>query len=397
MKRLVLILEGAADDPIPELDGRTPLQAAVKGTLDRLGAAGRLGTTTYLPRGWAARAESSLLSCIGYDPARYPAGRAALEAAAMEIPLGPRDQLLRCDLVCVEDGVMRDPTPRNLAPAELAALLEKVRAAAPNPEFILHHAAQHRSLLQIRNAAAAQPGPLTPPYDAVDQPIQKHLPRGKLAGPLTDWMRGAARSLAALELNALRVELGESPVNALWFWGEGPRPQLPRFREQAGHGAALVPDSLLMRGLARVARMEVFSPADSNASRGVAGFAATTEAALAALEKWDLVFVHIAACDRAGHSGKPADKLLAIENIDRALVEALVTRLRREPAWRILVLTAHATPLARKTHENRPTPFVIAGTGLDTNRGESFDEIHAATGELRFDRGCDVIEYFLRI
>lgn len=396
MKRLVLILEGAADDPIAELDGRTPLQAAVKGTLDRLGAIGRLGTTAFLPFGWPACAESSLLSCIGYDPARFAAGRAALEAAALEIKLGPRDQLLRCDLVCVEDGILRDPSPRNFAAAELSALLACVQACSPNFDLSLHQAVQHRALLQFRNAEG-QPGPLTPPYEAIDLPIQKNLPRGKYAGLLTDWMRRAADALNLLDLNGMRAELGESPANAIWFWGEGPRPKLPRFREHLGQGAAIVPDSLLMHGLGRVARMEVFEPAGHARNSHTHDLTAISAAAMTALEKWDLVFVHAAGCDRAGHAGRAADKLLAIEYADRHLVTALWERLRHERDWRMLVLTGHANLLAKRQHDNRPTPFVIAGTGLDTNRGESFDENHAATGELRFDRGCDVIEYFLRI
>ncbi len=396
MKRLVLILEGAADDPIPELDGRTPLQAAIKVTLDRLGNIGRLGTTVFLPHDWPARAESSLLSCLGYDPARFAAGRAAVEAAALEIPLGPRDQLLRCDLVCVEDGVLRDPSPRNFAPAELSALLASIQACSPKLDLSLHHAAQHRTLLQIRNAEAPA-GPFTPPYDAIDLPMQRHLPRGKYAGLLTAWMRRAADALGGLELNGLRAELGESPADAIWFWGEGPRPKLPRFREHLGEGAAIVPDSLLMHGLGRVARLEIFNPAGRAGNSLPNELSAIGAAAMSALENWDVVFVHAAGCDRAGHGGRPADKLLTIEHTDRVLVAALVDRLQQEREWRMLVLTAHATLLAKRQHDNRPTPFVIAGTGLDTNRGESFDESHAATGELRFDRGCDVIEYFLRI
>ena len=398
MKRLVLILEGAADDPIAELDGRSPLQAAVTSELDRLGAMGRLGTASFVPHDWPARAETSLMSCLGYDPKLYPAGRAALEAAVRELAVGPRDQVLRCDFVCVEDGVLRDAAPRNLASAEMAELRAVVNRASPAEGYAIESAGGHRNLAVLSGSLSSLDGVLTPPFDAIDQPIQKHLPRGKRSTALTAWMRDAAGVLAPLESNAVRAELGESPANAIWFWGEGPRPKLPRFRERFGDGAALVPDSLLMNGLARVARLEVFEPPESGGDGGAAaGLPGIAAAALAAFEKWDTVFVHSAAADCAGHAGRATGKLLALESLDRELVRPLLERVQRETEWRVLVLTAHATLLGTRTHANRPTLFALAGSRLESNRGESFDEIHAATGELRFERGCDVIEYFLRI
>jgi 2,3-bisphosphoglycerate-independent phosphoglycerate mutase len=206
-------------------------------------------------------------------------------------------------------------------------------------------------------------------------------------------MWAAGDALAPCELNSVRRDLGENPITGAWLWGEGPRPRLPMFRERFGVGATAIGENALFRGIARVARIE--TPAPSAADQPVPP-ATLRSAAVAALQRQDLVIVHSSDADAAGHAGDAAGKVAALERIDRELLGPLTSALQTHADWRILILTAHATPCAARRHADVATPFALAGTRIESNRGEAFDELHAAEGEMRMDRGCDLMEYFLR-
>lgn len=393
MKSLILILEGAADEPVAELDGRTALQAAAIPTLDRIASEGRLGVTHLVPAGWQPRAEVSLLSCLGYDPKQFPAGRGALEAAAIGLECAPRDQALRCNFVTVVDGVLRDASPARLTPPETEALVEIVRRARPSDALDLSPLGGHRALAVWRDAGPVPALCTRPPHDVLDQPIRANAPTGRGARALATWMKAAQEALAECELNGVRRDLGENPITGIWLWGEGPRPRLPMFRERFGVGAAAMGENALFRGVARVARLETAAVQPNGEGNSLA---ALVRAAIDAIERFDVVIVHASDADSAGHIGAAAGKVEALERLDAGLVAPLLETLRLNPAWRVLALTAHATPSATRRHADIATPFALAGTRLESNRGEAFDESHAATGELRLERGCDLMEYFLR-
>ena len=62
------------------------------------------------PPALPAGSEIGNLSLLGYNPFEYFTGRAPMEAAAQGIQLGPNDWAIRCNLVTIEDQVMRDFT-----------------------------------------------------------------------------------------------------------------------------------------------------------------------------------------------------------------------------------------------------------------------------------------------
>ena len=51
MKYIVLVPDGCADEPIAELDDRTPLEAAEMPNLARLAERGEVGRATVIPAG----------------------------------------------------------------------------------------------------------------------------------------------------------------------------------------------------------------------------------------------------------------------------------------------------------------------------------------------------------
>ncbi|MBI5863831.1 MAG: hypothetical protein HZB38_04870 [Planctomycetes bacterium] len=387
MKSLALILEGAVTAPAEVLGGRTLLQAATHPELDRLARVGRLGCTFLTPSGWPVRAETALLSCMSCDPKEHPAGRAALEAAALGIEYGPRDAALVCSFVTVVDGVLRDPAPAGISPAETAALADLASRQWKEPESAVHPGQGSLAVAIWRNAGRVDTLATTSPDELVDRAIAGKGPTGRGSRSLTHWMTACEKMLADCELNAVRRDLGENPVTNLWVWGEGPRPKPPRFRDRFGCGAAVIPGSTLMRGVARVLRTELVPAA--TASDETLGHHA--RGALAALERQDLVALHLPLADIAGSIS--LEKLAsAMQRIDSEVVAPLAAGLASYADWRMMVLTTQRTEGGARI----ASPFLMASAGSSSNRGEAFDELHAAEGELRLERGCDLMEYFLR-
>ena len=141
MKYLLVIGDGMADNPVPQLGGKTPLQAASIPTIDRMAARGLVGSVVNCPKPLPAGSETAILSIFGCDPRRYFTGRSPMEAAAVGIQMLPGDAAFRCNLVTLEDGDMPLAEKRILshsagsidgesALASIGALLDDPRFAA---------------------------------------------------------------------------------------------------------------------------------------------------------------------------------------------------------------------------------------------------------------------------
>ena len=82
MKYAIIIPDGAADLPLDELGGKTPLAAAEKPHMDWIAAHGKTGTVRNVPKALPCGSDVAILSVLGFDPRKYYTGRAPLEAAA---------------------------------------------------------------------------------------------------------------------------------------------------------------------------------------------------------------------------------------------------------------------------------------------------------------------------
>lgn len=395
MKRVVIIPEGAPDESLPELDGRTPLQAARLPHLNGLAARARLGAAWMVPPDSPPRSEISLLALLGYEAPAEPVGRAAIEARAHGLTLGRRDQAFLCDLVTAEVGRLRALLAGAVKRAEAEPLVAALNAlgADQNLRFEVGNGARN---FCIWIDAGPLPKLITvAPQDILDQPLRDHLPTGRGSRTLCDVMKRAEPLLRDHELNAIRRDLGEDPASAIWLWGHGVVPRLELFRERYGIGGVLISGSDLARGLARLVRLDAPSVPGATGEIGT-DLVAKTAAALVALDEADFVCIHVRAPDAAGHAGLLDAKTRALEAIDEHVVGPIVARLAREPQWRLLVAPTHGTSVQRRRHIAGAVPILLAGNDIESNRGEAYDEPNCAAGELQFERGTELMQYFLR-
>ena len=351
-KRVLLVPDGMADEPLDELDGRTPMAVARTPNMDALARRGTLGLVRTVPEGMPPGSDVANLSVLGYDPAAVYSGRSPLEAANIGVELGPDDVAYRCNFVTIVDGVMKDHAGGYISTEESRRCVAALQAALGGGPFEFHTGVSYRNLMVWRGGALV---PCTPPHDILDQPVAGFLP-GVAAGAGDD---PSSKALTALWRQADEVLAAVRPATSAWFWGEGTAPSMPAFEELYGLSGAVVGAVDLIRGIGRYAGFEVLDVPGATGDLAT-DYAAKAHAAVAALERHDFVWVHVEAPDEAGHMGDLHEKITAIERIDAKVLGPILASPQR-PA--VLVLPDHYTLVHTRTHAGQPVPFTFAGNG----------------------------------
>jgi 2,3-bisphosphoglycerate-independent phosphoglycerate mutase len=394
MKYALIIPDGAADEPLEELGEKTPLQVAETPGMDAIADAGRLGTVLNIPENLPAGSDVAILSVLGCDPQEVYTGRAPLEAAARDIQTDPNEWIFRCNLVTIIDGIMEDYCAGGVTDGEAEAIVTALQDMLGGNAANFYQGVGYRHLMTLAEDVDLT---TTPPHDIMGEPVKAHMPRGKGADMVRKMMDRARDVLAASEINAVRRDLGENPATDIWLWGEGKMPELPSFEAVWGLRGATIAAVDLVRGMSKLLGLDVINVP------GATGYVETNfegkgAAAVRALDDYDLAFVHIEAPDEAGHNAQIKEKVHAIEQIDRHIVQPVLQRLQAEgDDWRILVLPDHPTPCRVRTHTRQPVPFAIAGKRIDHVVSGPFCEDVAAASDLHIQRGCNLMEFFLTV
>ncbi len=364
-KYVILVGDGMADRPEDFPGGLTPLAAALTVNMDRVASEGEAGLVRTVPPGMDPGSDVANMALLGFDPMRYYSGRAPIEAASMGVELAPGQVAYRCNLVHIEpspsgllapDSVMGSYSAGHITTAEARPIIESLEGAIGRPGRRLYPGVSYRHLLVQDGAPRGTR--LTPPHDISGRPIGDYLPAGEGAEALREIMSLAAPVLALHPVNARRAAAGKPTANAVWFWGHGTRPSFPSLREKYGLTGAVISAVDLVKGLGRLLGMEVVNVP------GATGYLDTdyegkARAALEALDRADLVFVHVEAPDEAGHQGDLSAKLQAIADFDRRVVGPVLAGIRHHPSWAVMVVTDHPTPVSIKTHSAGAVPWAI--------------------------------------
>lgn len=397
MKTVIVIPDGCADEPLAQLQGQTPLQAARLPNMDALAQAGIVGRASHVPAHLPAGSDVANMSLLGYDPNAYFSGRAPIEAAAQGIALGPNDWAVRCNLVTIEDQTMRSFTAGHVSTEEARELLaEANRQVAGEPwEFV--PGVSYRNLLLFRGDKAQCPFTMetryTPPHDLTDQAILDDFPRGPGSDVLVDLMERSVSWFKNHPVNQQRIAEGKLPATNVWLWGLGRTPQLPSFQQTYGARGAMITAVDLLRGLAALIGWERIEVAGATGYLDT-DYGAKGKAAIEAINRpeIDVVCVHIEAPDEASHEGRADAKIEALEQIDEKIVGPLWAEAKRRGDVRILVSPDHPTPIHLKTHSHGMVPFVLAGAGITPGGFASYDEVVAASSQHVYADGWKLMQ-----
>jgi len=399
LKFLVLLGDGMADFPVAELNGRTPLEAAATPAMDEVARLGICALFNPIPEDLPPGSDVGNLSVFGYDPRTIYTGRAPLEAARQGIHLTENQVAFRCNLVTLEDGVMKSFTAGHISSeegAELIAALGTAFADAPvrfSPGVGYRHLAvieaEGVSLDQLANAVC------TPPHNISDRTYRPHLPDGPGGAFLCDLMTRSADVLEVHPVNRSRIGAGKPAATSIWLWGQGRSPQMRPFHERFGVRGAVVSAVDLVNGIGICAGMKVIEVPGATGYLDT-NYAGKVQAALGALERVDFAYLHVEAPDETAHEGRLDLKLQAIEDFDRKVVAPCLAFAKERGDVRVLVAPDHITALSTKTHAGGSVPFAMCGPGVVPDDTVRYSETAALASGLLFPEGHELVPHMIQ-
>ena len=379
-----------------ELGDRTPLEAARTPNFDFIARSGILGRVKTIPDKMTPASDVANISILGYDPAKYYSGRGPLEAANLGIDLEEGDVAFRCNLITVSGETLVDYSAGHISSNEAGILINFIDKKLGNKDVRFYHGVSYRHLMLVKASAGIVFDKLAcrPPHDVTGQDINQNLPRGEGADFLINLMMDSRKALATHEINLVRIDLKENPANMIWLWGQGKKPDMPKFKDKFGVSGSVISAVDLIKGLGRILGLEVIDVP------GATGYYDTdyegkARAALEALKKNDFVFIHIEAPDEAGHNGELREKITAIERSDQLVTGAILNAFKDRKDFRIMVLPDHATPVSLKTHVPDIVCFGIFGAGIEPGGFENYSENEAKKSGLFFEHGDKLMDFFI--
>jgi 2,3-bisphosphoglycerate-independent phosphoglycerate mutase len=392
-KYVIIVPDGAADEALEQFDNQTALEAAETPHMDAISRAGRVGMVQTVPKGFAPGSDVAQMTLLGYSPRRFYSGRAPIEAVAQDIRLALSDWVFRCNLVTIADGKMADHSAGHITTSEAETLLNALSQQLASEQISFHPGVSYRHLMVCQDLDFDVQ--TYPPHDHIGKPVEKILPRGRGSDLLRDLMYRSTALMANHDVNRVRHDLGENPVSSIWLWGQGRKARLESFYKRHGLKGVAITAVDLVRGLAKLIGFDLIEVP------GATGFVDTNyegkaQAAIQALEDYDMVFVHVEGPDEASHQGNAQMKVKALEKIDQFIVGPVWDSLRQYEAWRILVMPDHPTPVRTCAHSSDPVPFAMAGTGIKSIIERPFSEPQAAESGFRIQEGSELMEYFIK-
>lgn len=401
MKYAVVLCDGMADYPVPELDGKTPMEIADKPNMDYFAAHGEVGLVKTVADGLKPGSDVANLSVMGYDPAIYYSGRSPLEAASMGIDLALTDVAMRCNLVTLSDEedysdkTMVDYCADDISTAEAAELIKAVQEAFGSDEFTFYPGISYRHCL-VWHGGTTDIGTLTPPHDISGRVVGEYLDKHPMAEKLIEMMIKSVDILKDHPVNKARIAAGRKPATSIWLWGQGKKPQLDSFASKFGINGSVVSAVDLIKGIGVCADMKVCEV------EGATGYIDTcfrkkAETAFDELEAGqDFVYIHFEAPDECGHRHEVDNKVKSIEIIDKEVLGYLREKMDKFDNYKIMILPDHPTPLVTKTHASDPVPYIIYEKAADKDNGmTSVNENTAKETGIYIEEGYTLINRFL--
>ncbi len=381
MKYVVVLIDGAADTPVPELGGKTPLEVAKKPHIDALASKGTMGMAITVPGDLPPGSDVANLSVFGYDPQKYYTGRSPLEAASIGVPLTLTDTTFRANLVTLsedepyEEKTMVDYSSDEISTEEAHQLIAAVNDALQTDAYEFFGGTSYRHLLVWHHRE--NNFSLTPPHDISDRVVGEYLPKDET---LLTLMKKSYDILKNHPVNLARIQKGLHPANSIWIWGNGTKPALTTYQERFGIRGAVISAVDLIKGIGRCAELDVIEVPGATGTVH-SNFDGKASAAMDALKNGaDFVYLHMEGADEAGHRKEIENKVKTIELIDQKIVAPLLTYFKETGEdYHMLVMPDHPTPLAIRTHTSDPIPYILYRSEAEESyQNRSYTEAEAA-------------------
>ena len=410
MKHMITLGDGMADHPIARLGGQTPLQHAQTPYMDMLARNGRCGRLITVPEGFPPGSEVANTAIMGYDLNKVYEGRGPLEAASIGYEMQPDDMAIRCNIICLENGTIKNHHGGHLTTSDSDILIKYLDKHLGNDRVRFITGIQYRHLLVIKGGNKHIV--CSPPHDHPDEPWKPLLVKpgedpgdsnGRMtpeetANLINDLILRSQELLSNHPFNVERRANGHDEANSIWPWSPGYRPSMQTLGEMFPEvkSGSVISAVDLIKGIGHYAGLKIVEVEGATGLYNT-NYEGKAQAAIDALRHDDFVFLHLEASDEAGHDGNLDLKIRTIEYLDHRIVEPIYNEVKswNEPVC-IAVLPDHPTPVEIRTHVNEPVPFIIWHEGIEADEVDRYDEVSCVGGSYGLLRLEQFIKELMR-
>jgi 2,3-bisphosphoglycerate-independent phosphoglycerate mutase len=390
MKYVIVLGDGMADQPIDQLEGKTPLDYGNTPTMDMLSKKSEIGLVHTIPEGMNPGSDTANLAVMGYNPEKYYTGRSPLEALSIGVDMKDTDIAIRCNIVTVSDDnllyeekTIMDHSASEISTEDAKILLEAVKKELENESYRYYLGTSYRHLTIWDKGTVLE---LTPPHDILGKVIGSYLPEDE---KLKEMMKKSYDILNHHPLNVERAKRGLNKANSIWFWGAGTRPHLDSFEDKNHKTGVMISAVDLLKGIAVGAGLKNIEVEGANGTLHT-NYKGKAMAAVKSLveDGYDFAYVHVEAPDEMGHQGSIPNKIKAIEFLDEKVIKVIKEEMDKAGVdYRMLVLPDHPTPIALRTHTSDAVPYMLYDSTTQLNKTWFYNEADAKESGNYIDEG----------
>lgn len=392
MKYCILMIDGLADRRYQRLNQKSPIEAARVLAMNKIAGEGRMGVVQTIPDDMPCESLVAAMTILGLDPLMYYANQAAFEAVALDIELKPDTWPCCCDFVSIFGNTLMDPRAGQIRTEEASLLLKELAKQFQHQGIEFYSVKNYHHLAVITGKDLTHLK-TTPPHQLINKPMKEHYPVGPHSDLFIQWMEQSQAILQNHEVNQVRRDLHENPADRIWLWGQGKLPPLPKFEDIYHLRAGVITADLGIQGLALATGMEVID---------VPGITGTWETnysnkkdyAISALQRLDLVMIHVNALVEASRYFELNHKVRVLEHIDNYLIGPILSEL--EGDYRLMLVSGHSVSVSDKMGHHTRVPFAIYGTNIPGGIGMAFSEENAEKVDLVVPNGSELLRFFIQ-
>lgn len=403
-----------ADHPVERLGGKTLLQYADTPYMDMLAKNGRTGRLITIPEGFQPGSEVANTAILGYDLNEVYEGRGPLEAASIGYDMRADDMAMRCNIITLADGRIKNHHGGHLTTEQSDILIKYLDRQLGNEDIKFITGIQYRHLLIIRGGNKHIV--CAPPHDHPEEEWRQLMVRPEhgwenrrdgdrmtaqqTADIINTLILKSQQLLEQHPFNKERAAQQKDAANSIWPWSGGYRPKMDTLQQmypQIKEGDVISAVDLI-RGIGRYAGLNRVT-VDGMTGLADTNYENKAQAAIDMLRQHDFVYLHVEASDEAGHDGDLELKLKTIENLDRRIVKPVyeeVSTWTDTPVC-IAILPDHPTPVELRVHVAEPVPFIIWHPGITPDGVETYDEVSCVSGSYGLLRLEEFMNKFMEL
>ncbi len=400
-KAIVFLADGMADEPIAELNGKTPLEAAETPYMDSIARNGACGTFLTLPEGFPTSSDAANMSVLGYSLAQFYPGRGPIECTSQNIELADNDVAWRCNLVTVDDQkILRDYSAGHISKAHADELMDALQKQFGSEQVSFHAGVSYRNLLVLHGSEFSDKVGYFKPDSSQDEPVANlpwtPLDDSKEAAYTVEFLNKLVKDCAAFLAEYPLVKSGKAAGNYIWPWSPGRRPAFTAFKDKyAGKKGAVITAVDVIAGIGKCAGMDVI-PVPGATGYIDTNYEGKAQAAIRAIEDHDFVYVHLEAIDETSHEGSLKLKMQAIHDFDSRVIKPVMDALEGRGVT-FAILPDHPVPLKLRKHTRTPVPVAICGPHIQPDSVQTYSEATARNGSLGFMQGEELMRTILNL